>query len=122
MLCVIKVAGGCPGDGSQRLERGKLQLFAFGDSYADTGNLPSSFSKSWKFPYGITFPGKPSGRFSDGRVLTDYIGMIYKSNVICYLLILHLSFHIFLIWILSVFEIHLSELVKRLEIRKTRYV
>ena len=49
-------------------------LFAFGDSYADTGNLPS-VSVSWKTPYGLTYPGEPSGRFSDGRVLTDYIGM-----------------------------------------------
>lgn len=49
-------------------------VFAFGDSYADTGNLPSSVSRSWKLPYGTTFPGKPSGRFSDGRVLTDFIG------------------------------------------------
>ncbi|CAI9759813.1 unnamed protein product [Fraxinus pennsylvanica] len=51
----------------------RVKLFIFGDSYADTGNLPSSTSSSWKQPYGITFPGKPSGRFSDGRVLTDYI-------------------------------------------------
>ncbi|PIN08717.1 hypothetical protein CDL12_18706 [Handroanthus impetiginosus] len=49
------------------------KLFVFGDSYADTGNWRSTASKSWKPPYGITFPGKPSGRFSDGRVLTDYI-------------------------------------------------
>ncbi|XP_051130175.1 GDSL esterase/lipase At5g03610-like [Andrographis paniculata] len=49
------------------------QLFVFGDSYADTGNLRKSLAKSWKDPYGTTFPGKPSGRFSDGRVLSDYI-------------------------------------------------
>lgn len=48
------------------------KLFVFGDSYADTGNTPISLSHSWKVPYGVTFPGKPSGRFSDGRVLTDY--------------------------------------------------
>ncbi|KAE8098526.1 hypothetical protein FH972_016581 [Carpinus fangiana] len=48
------------------------KLFVFGDSYADTGNRHSE-AKSWKFPYGITFPGKPAGRFSDGRVLTDYV-------------------------------------------------
>ncbi|XP_051120006.1 GDSL esterase/lipase At5g03610-like isoform X2 [Andrographis paniculata] len=51
----------------------KTLLFVFGDSYADTGNLPREASTSWKWPYGITFPGKPSGRFSDGRVFTDFI-------------------------------------------------
>ncbi|TXG58298.1 hypothetical protein EZV62_016127 [Acer yangbiense] len=50
------------------------KLFVFGDSYADTGNLGRSVGRSWKEPYGITFPGKPAGRFSSGRVLTDYLG------------------------------------------------
>ncbi|KAK3226796.1 hypothetical protein Dsin_006658 [Dipteronia sinensis] len=49
------------------------KLFVFGDSYADTGNLGRSVGRSWKEPYGITFPGKPTGRFSSGRVLTDYL-------------------------------------------------
>ncbi|KAL7137405.1 hypothetical protein ABFS83_10G089900 [Erythranthe nasuta] len=49
------------------------KLFVFGDSYADTGNVRKSLANSWKEPYGTTFPGKPAGRFSDGRVLTDYI-------------------------------------------------
>ncbi|XP_060201217.1 GDSL esterase/lipase At5g03610-like [Lycium barbarum] len=49
------------------------KLFVFGDSYADTGNNGKSVANSWKQPYGVTFPGKPSGRFSDGRVLTDYL-------------------------------------------------
>ncbi|GAB2227092.1 hypothetical protein Drorol1_Dr00008896 [Drosera rotundifolia] len=57
--------------------RDPVKLFAFGDSYADTGNTPRPTSKtassSWKVPYGITFPGKPSGRFSDGFVLTDFL-------------------------------------------------
>ncbi|PPS19179.1 hypothetical protein GOBAR_AA01398 [Gossypium barbadense] len=48
-------------------------LFVFGDSYADTGNNRKALASSWKLPYGITFPGKPAGRFSDGRVLTDFI-------------------------------------------------
>jgi len=50
------------------------KLFVFGDSYVDTGNTRIGQPGSWKNPYGITFPGKPAGRFSDGRVLTDYIG------------------------------------------------
>ncbi|XP_010486571.1 PREDICTED: GDSL esterase/lipase At3g09930-like [Camelina sativa] len=49
------------------------RLFVFGDSYADTGNIRKSLSDSWKIPYGITFPQKPSGRFSDGRVATDFL-------------------------------------------------
>ncbi|MFS7889761.1 putative carboxylesterase [Helianthus anomalus] len=49
------------------------KLFVFGDSYADTGNNPMSLASSWKAPYGATFPGKPAGRYSDGRVLTDYL-------------------------------------------------
>ncbi|EEF33624.1 GDSL esterase/lipase At5g03610 [Ricinus communis] len=49
------------------------KLFVFGDSYADTGNVQKSLASSWKEPYGITFPGKPAGRFSDGRILTDYL-------------------------------------------------
>ncbi|KAK6933526.1 GDSL lipase/esterase [Dillenia turbinata] len=49
------------------------RLFVFGDSYVDTGNTGKAFSPAWKAPYGSTFPGKPAGRFSDGRVLTDYL-------------------------------------------------
>ncbi|KAF3441689.1 hypothetical protein FNV43_RR15604 [Rhamnella rubrinervis] len=49
------------------------KLFVFGDSYSDTGNTRKPLFNSWKYPFGITFPGKPTGRFSDGRVLTDYI-------------------------------------------------
>ncbi|KAF8042915.1 hypothetical protein BT93_A1291 [Corymbia citriodora subsp. variegata] len=49
------------------------KIFVFGDSYADTGNNPKSLASSWKVPYGVTFPGRPAGRYSDGRVLTDFL-------------------------------------------------
>ncbi|GLT50924.1 hypothetical protein SLA2020_243790 [Shorea laevis] len=52
---------------------GPHTLFVFGDSYADTGNCKKSFTIPRKLPYGITFPGTPTVRFSDGRVWTDYI-------------------------------------------------
>jgi hypothetical protein len=52
------------------------KLFVFGDSYVDTGNTKKNKPGSWKEPYGITSPGKPTGRFSDGRVLTDFIGTL----------------------------------------------
>ncbi|KAG5556596.1 hypothetical protein RHGRI_007012 [Rhododendron griersonianum] len=38
------------------------KLIVFGDSYFDTGNDNKSTFSSWKVPYGITFPGKPTGR------------------------------------------------------------
>ncbi|XP_047331679.1 GDSL esterase/lipase At5g03610-like [Impatiens glandulifera] len=59
------------------------KLFVFGDSYVDTGNTNKSLSTSWNVPYGVTFPNKPAGRFSDGRVLTDFLARFYglKSPV-----------------------------------------
>ncbi|KAL0309555.1 UNVERIFIED_CONTAM: GDSL esterase/lipase [Sesamum radiatum] len=53
--------------------RRPTKLFVFGDSYADTGNIRKSLGNSWKEPYGSTFR-KARGRFSDGRILTDYLG------------------------------------------------
>ncbi|KAI3844765.1 hypothetical protein MKX03_003409 [Papaver bracteatum] len=44
------------------------KLFVFGDSYVDTGN--TNFTV---FPYGETFPGFPTGRYSDGLVFTDFL-------------------------------------------------
>lgn len=67
-------------------QHGPTKLFVFGDSYADTGNIQKSFSNSWKDPYGVTFPGKPAGRFSDGRVLTDYIGKCNSTLLIFFFL------------------------------------
>ncbi|XP_068655858.1 GDSL esterase/lipase At5g03610-like [Aristolochia californica] len=52
-------------------KHGFEKLFVFGDSYADTGNGGKDSVASWKEPYGITFPGNPTGRWSDGRVMTD---------------------------------------------------
>ncbi|KAH9319632.1 hypothetical protein KI387_021401, partial [Taxus chinensis] len=55
-------------------------LFVFGDSYIDTGNYNPPMNKNivsaWKYPYGITWPGHPSGRVSSGRLLTDYTAQI----------------------------------------------
>lgn len=57
-------------------------MFMFGDSFADTGNLPrtncrSSLSRQWHYPYG-TFngsrSGNPLGRFSNYLVQPDIIG------------------------------------------------
>ncbi|KAI3914658.1 hypothetical protein MKX01_008017 [Papaver californicum] len=47
------------------------KLFVFGDSYVDTGNNDFTV-EAWKFPYGETYPGFPTGRYSDGIVFTDF--------------------------------------------------
>uniref|UniRef100_A0A0D9UYA9 GDSL esterase/lipase n=1 Tax=Leersia perrieri TaxID=77586 RepID=A0A0D9UYA9_9ORYZ len=55
-------------------------IFSFGDSFADTGNdivvlaansLPNPTTRP---PYSMTFFGHPTGRFSDGRLILDFIG------------------------------------------------
>jgi len=83
-------------EGAERL--GEVKLFVFGDSYVDTGNLVNSIS--YKPPSGITFPGTPAGRFSDGRVLTDYIGTF------CHRLLPHFtaSFVLMLMWSFLMFH------------------
>ncbi|GLJ25803.1 hypothetical protein SUGI_0494060 [Cryptomeria japonica] len=54
-------------------------FFVFGDSYADTGNgnpYNQSVNQSWRRPYGFTWPGYPAGRFSSGKIQTDFWGDI----------------------------------------------
>eukprot|EP00253_Pinus_taeda_P001946 PITA_01946 len=53
-------------------------IYSFGDSLADTGNLLASTTAGSKppfgnLPYGKTYFHKPTGRFSDGRLIVDYI-------------------------------------------------
>ncbi|KAI3948592.1 hypothetical protein MKW92_033988 [Papaver armeniacum] len=48
------------------------KLFLFGDSYLDTGNNNLTV-RCWKFPYGMAVPGVPTGRYSDGLILTDFL-------------------------------------------------
>lgn len=74
-------------------------LFVFGDSYADTGNNRKSVANSWKVPYGVTFPGKPAGRFSDGRVLTDYLGTHPHLSLSMRIVYIHASY---VTWILLI--------------------
>ncbi|CAH2074297.1 unnamed protein product [Thlaspi arvense] len=56
-----------------------LKLFVFGDNYADTGNMRHG-AVSWKSPYGFTFPGKPSGRYSDGLIATDFLAKVLGAK------------------------------------------
>jgi len=48
-------------------------IFNFGDSNSDTGGLAASIIAP-KPPYGDTYFHRPAGRFSDGRLIIDFIG------------------------------------------------
>ncbi|XP_060673651.1 esterase isoform X1 [Ziziphus jujuba] len=48
-------------------------IFNFGDSNSDTGGLAAAFPAFLYKPYGETFFHKPAGRFSDGRLIIDFI-------------------------------------------------
>lgn len=65
-------------------------IYQFGDSIADTGNLirrgaVGASSNGARLPYGETYFNRPTGRFSDGRIMLDYIGKLTYSLsiVIC---------------------------------------
>ncbi|XP_068321083.1 esterase-like [Pyrus communis] len=47
-------------------------IFNFGDSNSDTGGLASSLLEPPP-PYGETFFRRPAGRFSDGRLIIDFL-------------------------------------------------
>ncbi|XP_024977283.1 GDSL esterase/lipase At3g48460 [Cynara cardunculus var. scolymus] len=57
------------------------KIYAFGDSYTDTGNTgstgaitgPSAFSYVSNLPYGRTFFHHPTNRYSDGRLVIDFV-------------------------------------------------
>ncbi|XP_043701606.1 esterase-like [Telopea speciosissima] len=57
-------------------------IFNFGDSNSDTGGLAAAFTPP-KSPYGETFFHAPAGRYSDGRLIIDFIaaslGLEYLS-------------------------------------------
>uniref|UniRef100_A0ACD5XW00 Uncharacterized protein n=1 Tax=Avena sativa TaxID=4498 RepID=A0ACD5XW00_AVESA len=67
---------GCKSERGSSGVKKQEPLWVFGDSYADTGNLGDlgrELTHAWYDPYGETFPRRPAGRFSDGRVLTDFV-------------------------------------------------
>lgn len=54
-------------------------LYHFGDGVSDIGNsvrvLPSGpLLPPTRYPYGVTNPGRPTGRWSDGFVDVDFVG------------------------------------------------
>lgn len=59
-------------------------IFVFGDSTVDPGNnnyLPTVFKSNFP-PYGRDYPlHKTTGRFTDGKLVTDFISKISVFNI-----------------------------------------
>lgn len=57
---------------------GTPAIYVFGDSSVDVGNnnyLPGNLGKVNFPPYGVDYPGgKPTGRFSNGYNVADFLG------------------------------------------------
>lgn len=54
------------------------KIYAFGDSFTDTGNTasitgPNGFTHVSNLPYGKTYFHHPTNRYSDGRLVIDFI-------------------------------------------------
>ncbi|XP_020266125.1 GDSL esterase/lipase At1g54790-like [Asparagus officinalis] len=48
-------------------------VFNFGDSNSDTGELVAGLGDSLALPYGENYFKTPAGRFSDGRLIIDFL-------------------------------------------------
>jgi hypothetical protein len=77
IMVLSAVAGFQP---SVKIARAVPAIYVFGDSTLDVGNnnyLPgTSVPRALKPFYGVDFPGgpKPTGRFSNGYNIADFIG------------------------------------------------
>ncbi|XVF25276.1 hypothetical protein REPUB_Repub13aG0199100 [Reevesia pubescens] len=78
----------CCGGKSQQLQQPKkhVPFFIFGDSFLDVGNNnyinTSTLDQANFWPYGETYFKFPTGRFSDGRLVSDFIAKHAKLPLI----------------------------------------
>lgn len=67
---------------SEQQPKKHTALFIFGDSFLDVGNNnyinTTTLDQANFWPYGETYFKFPTGRFSDGRLVSDFIGKICK--------------------------------------------
>lgn len=66
-------------------------MFVFGDSLVDDGNnnFLNSLAKSNYVPYGVDFERGPSGRFSNGKTIIDFLG----NNVNLHIWFIQVNIH-----------------------------
>eukprot|EP00253_Pinus_taeda_P022823 PITA_22823 len=84
LVCVWAIGDKITSSGAQKVST----VLCFGDSYVDPGNnnhIPTLI-KSDFLPYGTNFVERyPTGRFSDGKILPDYLGLGIKELLPAYL-------------------------------------
>ncbi|KAK1321961.1 GDSL esterase/lipase [Acorus calamus] len=57
-------------------------IYSIGDSLADTGNLATyNVTNTPPFPYGETYFHRSTGRYSNGRLIIDFIGRLLVSGL-----------------------------------------
>uniref|UniRef100_A0A0E0MT30 Esterase n=1 Tax=Oryza rufipogon TaxID=4529 RepID=A0A0E0MT30_ORYRU len=81
VCCSLVRLSRCGGGGGGQRAQNYTSMFSFGDSLTDTGNLvvssPLSFSIVGKYPYGMTYFHRPTGRCSDGRLVVDFLAQAF---------------------------------------------
>ncbi|MCL7043555.1 hypothetical protein MKW94_010320 [Papaver nudicaule] len=82
---IVNLLVGCVGASSSGNHHSPCNfpaIFNFGDSNSDTGGYSAVFGQAWA-PAGETYFGHPAGRYSDGRLIIDFIaeklGLPYLS-------------------------------------------
>ncbi|XP_031117360.1 acetylajmalan esterase-like [Ipomoea triloba] len=78
ILCFLLVYAAASGVENQTIVCPFRSIYQFGASLSDTGNLIRVGAigptlPAARLPYGITFPGRPTGRWSDGLLIVDFI-------------------------------------------------
>lgn len=85
LVIFIQIMTQCHSSITTCLPEKHAALFILGDSLFDNGNnnyinTTTSYQANYP-PYGETFFKYPSGRFSDGRMIPDAVGMIFSYVV-----------------------------------------
>ncbi|CAL4952354.1 unnamed protein product [Urochloa decumbens] len=79
-FCALAPVAQCGGGGGAPPQN-YTSMFSFGDSLTDTGNLlvssPLSNHIVGRYPYGITYFHRPTGRCSDGRLVVDFLAQAF---------------------------------------------